>query len=228
LNWRLSGKARAHFDLHRYPFDHQVLSLALEHPRMEYRQLVFHCETRWHPDGKPDLRRHRLGPDFALRDWELQDVRSRDTKVTYGPGEFYSRYTFEVEMRRELLRFFVAELLPILLMVLLSLAASFIPADKLDGKLLLTVLSLLVAVELQVAVREKMPDLGYMTVIDWAFLLAFIAIALGVVQTIVEYRLHAQGRDQAAATAKRAGSALAAVVFFVPVAMLLVVHAWSS
>lgn len=228
LNWRLTGTARAHFDLHSYPFDHQVLSLSFEHPRMEYRQLVFHCETRWHPEGKLDLRRHRLGPDFSMRDWELQDVRSRDTKVTYGPGEFYSRYTFEVEIRRELLRFFVAELLPILLMVLLSLAASFIPADKLDGKLLLTVLSLLVAVEQQAAVREHLPDLGYMTLIDWTFLLAYVAIAIGVVQTIVEHRLYAQGRHQAAATAKLAGTLLAAMLFFIPVAVLLIVHAWGS
>jgi TRAP transporter TAXI family solute receptor len=228
LNWRISGRARAHFDLHAYPFDHQVLSLAFEHPRMEAAKMVYHCETRWHPEGKLDLRRHRLGPDFSLRDWELQEVRSRESQVSYGPGEFYSRYAFEVEIRRELLRFFVAELLPILLMVLLSLSASFIPADKLDGKLLLTVLSLLVAVEQQAAVREHMPDLGYMTLVDWAFLLAYVAIAIGVVQTIVEYRLHAHGRHQASATAKLAGTVLAAALFFVPVAVLLIVHAWGS
>lgn len=222
-NWRIHAKMRAHFDLHRYPFDVQRLEVRLEHPLLQADQLRYHCETRFHPEAGVTLTR-RLGPDFGLTDWELRTVTSSETIVRYGPQEPFSRYTMTVEVQRELLRAMVAEFAPLLLMVLLSLAASGIPAEKLDGKLLLTVLSLLVAVELQVAAQEHMPSLGYLTVIDWAYLCAYASIATGVVQTILEYRQHAMGHDDWALVTKWRGTLISALVFFLPVVTLLIWH----
>ncbi len=222
-NWRIHAKMRAHFDLHRYPFDVQRLEVRLEHPLLQADQLRYHCETRFHPEPGVTLQR-RLGPDFNLSDWQLRNVSSKETIVTYGPQEPYSRYTMTVEVQRELLRALVAEFAPLLLMVLLSLAASGIPPEKLDGKLLLTVLSLLVAVELQVAAQDHIPALGYLTVIDWAYLCAYASIATGVVQTILEYRQHAMGHDDWALVTKWRGTLISALVFFLPVVSLLVWH----
>lgn len=221
LNWRLHGTARAHFDLHRYPFDLQRFELSFEHPLMQTGELVLHCETRWHPEAGLDLQKHRLGPDFSLRDWEVARVFSEDSRTHYGPDEYFSRYTFVVEVRREVVRFLVAELAPIVLMVLMALAASLIPAEKLDAKLLLTVLSLLVAVELQVSANARLPDVGYLTVLDWAYFAAYAAMALAILQTIAEYRLHAVGRDRAAGRIRNIGAVVATLVFFVPLALML-------
>lgn len=222
-NWRIHAKMRTHFDLHRYPFDVQRLEVRLEHPLLQADQLRYVCETRFHPEPGVSLMR-RLGPDFNLTDWQLRAVTSKESIVHYGPQEPFSRYTMTVEVQRELLRALVAEFAPLLLMVLLSLAASGIPPEKLDGKLLLTVLSLLVAVELQVAAQEHMPALGYLTVIDWAYLCAYASIATGVVQTILEYRQHAMGHDDWALVTKWRGTLMSALVFFLPVAALLIWH----
>ena len=222
-NWRIHAKMRTHFDLHRYPFDVQKLEVRLEHPLLQSDQLRYICETRFHPEAGVSLQR-RLGPDFSLTDWDLRSVSTKETIVRYGPQEPFSRYTMTVEVQRELLRTLVAEFAPLLLMVLLSLAASGIPPEKLDGKLLLTVLSLLVAVELQVAAQEHMPALGYLTVIDWAYLCAYASIATGVVQTILEYRQHAMGHDDWALVTKWRGTLISALVFFLPVTGLLLWH----
>ena len=222
-NWRIHAKMRANYDLHHYPFDVQKLELRIEHPLMQLDQLKYHCETRYFPEAGVTLEK-RLGPDFHLPDWELRKVSSAETVVSYGPKEHFSRYTVTVEVQRELLRALIAEFAPLMLMVLLSLAASLIPPDKLDGKLLLTVLSILVAVELQVAFQESVPQLGYLTAIDWAYLCAYVSISTGVLQTILEYRQHAGGHDDWAALTRWRGTLISAGVFFVPVLGMLLWH----
>lgn len=226
LNWRVHARLRSAFDLHRYPLDQQRLTIELEHPLLTADELVYHCETRF---GSPDvnLRRDRLGPDFHLPNWRLTGVHSEETKVMYGPGEEFSRYSFVLTIERALLPFLVRELWPILLMVLVGLAASLVPSEKIDAKLLLTVLALLVAVELQVAHDEQSPHVGYPTLTEYLFLFAYLSIAIGVLTAIVEYRLHDRGRDAAAIRLRRWGALASALAFAVPsivVAWMKVLH----
>ncbi|MBI5609946.1 MAG: TAXI family TRAP transporter solute-binding subunit [Deltaproteobacteria bacterium] len=223
LNWRMHGRARSQFDLHAYPFDAQRFELAFEHPLLQYGQLVFHCETRWHPEAGLTLDQ-RLGPGFSLQDWQLQAVRSEEVKAKYGPTEFFSRYNFVVEVRREVLRFAVADLAPLLLMVLMALAASLIPAEKLDGKLLLTVLALLCSVELQVNAAGHLPEVGYLTVVDWSYFAAYASIGLATLQVIGEYRAHARGRDDVAARLRKWGVLATVAAFALPLAWMLLVR----
>ncbi len=223
LNWRMHGRARSQFDLHAYPFDTQRFELAFEHPLLQFGQLVFHCETRWHPEAGLTLDQ-RLGPGFSLQDWRLQSVRSEEVKARYGPSEFFSRYNFVVEVRREVLRFAVADLAPLLLMVLMALAASLIPAEKLDAKLLLTVLALLCAVELQVNAAGHLPEVGYLTVVDWSYFAAYASIGLATLQVIGEYRAHAAGRDDVAARLRLWGALATVAAFALPLALMLLVR----
>ncbi len=227
LNWRMHGRARSHFDLHAYPFDAQRFELAFEHPLLQYGQLVFHCETRWHPEAKLTLDQ-RLGPNFSLHDWQLVAVRSEEVKSQYGPTEFFSRYNFVVDVRREVLRFAVADLAPLLLMVLMALAASLIPAEKLDAKLLLTVLALLCAVELQVNTAGHLPEVGYLTVVDWSYFAAYASIGIATLQVIAEYRAHAVGRDDLAARLRNWGALATIGAFVLPLAWMLIARKLSA
>jgi TRAP transporter TAXI family solute receptor len=223
MSWRIHAKLRADYDLRNYPFDRQLLSFQLEHPLLAKNRIQYQCETRFHPEGV-DLRRDRLMEDFALRDWKLETVSSVERDVRYGPEETYSRYEFRIQMSRALLPFVVSELAPLLLMVLLGLAAGLIPGDKIDGKLLLTVLALLMAIELQVAHNERAPHIGYLTLTEWMYLVAYVSIAGSIVQSVFEYRLHAAQRDQDAARLRRWGFVLGALVFVVPLTVLLLVR----
>ncbi len=147
---------------------------------------------------------------------------TRQSVADYGLGERYSRYTFAVRVARDPLRFFLVDLLPITLMVLLASAASLIPADKIDAKLLLTVLALLVGVELQVAAAERLPAVGYMTLVDWTYGLAYLSIGISILQAIFEHRASAAARPERAAAVRKRGALLAAAVFFVPLVALIV------
>jgi TRAP-type uncharacterized transport system substrate-binding protein len=215
MNWRVHAKMRATFDLHRYPLDQQRLTVELEHPLLTYDELVFHCETRF---GSPEvnLRKDRLGPGFALPDWKLLGVHSEEAKTTYGPGEHFSRYRFVLTVERALLPFFVRELAPILIMVLIALAGSLVPAEKIDAKLLLTVLALLVAVELQAGQAERAATVGYATLTDFAYLFAYLSISVAVLQSIIEYRLHARDRDDLAIRARNWGAVVTTLAFVLP------------
>ncbi|MEY3013468.1 MAG: hypothetical protein RIT45_2203 [Pseudomonadota bacterium] len=224
-SWRLHGRLRADFDLRRYPFDVHELPIVIEHPLLEVDAFELRPEADWHPPAGLDLRRHRLGPDFRAGDWSLLDVSTRQGVADYGLGERYSRYTFAVRVARDPLRFFLVDLLPIALMVLLALAASLIPADKIDAKLLLTVLALLVGVELQVAAGERLPAVGYLTLVDWTYGLAYIAIGVSILQAIFEHRAHAAGDAERSARVRKRGVTAAAAVFFVPVVALIISRA---
>lgn len=225
MNWRVHAKVRAAFDLHRYPFDQQRLTVELEHPLLTYDELVYHCETRF---GSPevDLRKDRLGPGFELPDWKLVGVQSEEARTTYGPGEHFSRYRFVLTVERALLPFFVRELAPILLMVLIALAGSLVPAEKIDAKLLLTVLALLVAVELQAGQAERAATVGYATLSDYSYLFAYLSISVAVLQSIVEYRLHARERDDLAVRARNWGAVATVLAFAVPMLWVTIARLW--
>jgi hypothetical protein len=214
LTYRLHGTLRGDFDLRRYPFDRQSLRLDIEHPMRASHRLVFKPEVQVARDI--DLVRDRMTEDFHVHDWTFVGATATTRDVRYGPDERYHRHTLAVQLKRDLLPFVFRDLAPVVLMVLLALAAGLIPSGKLDGKLLLTVLALLVAVELQVARAETAPDLGYLTLGEWMCLLAYASIAGGVLQTIVEYRLHAHGRDDTASRVHKGGMVLAALVFVLP------------
>jgi len=216
---RINGRLRAHFALDRYPFDRQRLELHIEHPVFPAEKFLFVPEVEYTPSL--DLRRDRLIAGFALDDWEIESVSTARRLTVYGDDAEYSRYVFTLEVRRALLPFFMKDVLPTALMVLLSIAAAFLTSEKVGDKLMLSVLALLVAVELQLAQAEHLPDVAYMTVGDWLHVLAYIAISMGILQSIVEYRLHVAGRDDAATCVRRGGLALAGAVFVVPLVILL-------
>jgi len=218
-NWRIQAKLRGHFDLRRYPFDSQRLQVELEHPLKTSDQLVYRCETRF---GSPhvDLRRDRLGPDLSFGAWQFSRVHTDEVTSTYGQDEHYSRYRFVLTVERTLLPFVVQVLGPLLLLLLLAWAASWIPHEKIDAKLLLTVLSLVVVVELQVGAAERAPEIAYPTLTEYLYLFTYLSVALSVAQAIVEYRLHARGNDPVAARVRNWGLAASVLVFAVPTAVV--------
>ena len=221
MTWRLHGKLRANFDLRAYPFDVHELPIFIEHPLMQSGDLALHPEGDWHPPKGFDLRKHRLGPDFSTRDWALRGLKASASEVDYGLDERYSRYTLTLQVARDPLRFFLSDLAPIVVMVLLGLAASLIPADKIDAKLLLTVLALLVAVELQMVAAERLPPVGYLTIVDWTYAFAYLSLAVSILQAIFEYRLASSGDRDGAQKVRIRGATASALAFIAPVTWLI-------
>ncbi len=218
-NWRIHAKLRGHFDLRRYPFDRQKLQVEVEHPLMTSSELVYRCETRF---GSPhvDLRRDRLASDLSLGAWQYAKVHTEETTSTYGQDEHYSRYRFVLTVERTILPFLVQVLGPLLLLLLLAWAASWIPHEKIDAKLLLTVLSLVVVVELQVGAAEHAPEIAYPTLTEYLYLFTYLSVALSVAQAIFEYRLHTAGNDAGAARVRNWGLLGSVLVFVVPTAVV--------
>lgn len=222
-SFRVHATLRLDVDLHRYPFDTQHLSVQLEHPLWTIDQFRMVADSR--ADPSVDLRRDRLGRDVRLRDWDLVGVRDGTSEVVYAAEEHFSRYAFTVDVRRSILPFLVGDLVPIALMVMLGLGASFLPGKALDAKLLLTVLALLVAVELQVGGAERMPRTGYLLLSDWMYVLSYVSISLTVAHAIAEHRLTLAERLTAARRVRWWGFAVAAAVFFAPIALMMAARA---
>ncbi|PKN54403.1 MAG: hypothetical protein CVU56_26780 [Deltaproteobacteria bacterium HGW-Deltaproteobacteria-14] len=221
--YRVHASLRVDVDLERYPFDTQTLELQLEHPLWTIDQLSYAAESQ--VDPTLDLRRDRVGADVRLRDWQIEAVRDGVSEMVYAADQHFGRYTFTVEVRRSLLPFLVGELAPIVLMVLIGLAATFLPAKALDAKLLLTVLALLVAVELQAAGADHMPHAGYLLLSDWLYVLSYLSIGLAVVHAIAEHRFFLVDRFAAAKRVRWGGFVLAAAVFFIPLTVMMVARA---
>ncbi len=220
-NWRIQAKLRGHFDMQRYPFDRQRLAVELEHPLLTSSELVYRCETRF-GSQHVDLRRDRLGPDLSFGAWQFAKVNTEETTSTYGQDEHYSRYRFVLTVERTLLPFVVQVLGPLLLLLLLAWAASWIPHEKIDAKLLLTVLSLVVVVELQVGAAEHSPEIAYPTLTEYLYLFTYLSVALSVALAIVEYRLHNAGNDPGAVRVRNWGLLASVLVFVVPTVVVFV------
>lgn len=221
--YRVHATLRVDVNLERYPFDTQALTLQLEHPLWTIDQFRLVAESQFTPSI--DLRHERVGDGVRLRDWQIEAVHDATSETVYAADQHFSRYTFTVEVQRALLPFLVGELAPIALMVLLGLAATFLPAKALDAKLLLTVLALLVAVELQAAGAERVPHAGYLLLSDWLYVLAYLSIGLTVVHAIAEHRFFLADKLVASKRVRWGGFALAASVFFLPVAAMMLARA---
>lgn len=221
LNWRVQGKLRSHFDLMRFPFDRQRLAVEIEHPLRTTDELVYRCETRF---GSPhvNLRKDRLGPDLQFGAWRFASVATEEVTMTYGQDEAFSRYRFVVTVQRALLPYFVEVIGPLLLLLVLAWSASLIPHEKIDAKLLLTVLALVVVVELQVAGAERAPNVDYPTFNEYLYLFTYLSIAVTVGQAILEYRLHSAGNDSAADKVGWRGIVASVAVFALPMTVILV------
>jgi neurotransmitter-gated ion-channel len=172
------------FQLRRFPFDTQTLSIII-HPFVSAASLI-----------KFSLNDHKtwlsseLETYSSLAQWRLEAVSPRISSWKFFDGSEVSEMRFEILVDRRSNFYVWKVILPLTLMVIISWAAFWIEASDLDNQLQVAVTTILTVIAFAFAISATMPRVPYLTYIDAFFLQCYVFVFLAIVELMTVHITH--------------------------------------
>ena len=179
---RDQGRFSTKFQLERYPFDRQVLSVIMEDAESSGTQLYV-------PDKAPVT----INPNITLPGFRLGAPRMMiaDNKYPTDFGdlavpnpESYSRVILEVPVTRPMVTLAIKTFVPILLIIACAALVYFIRPVYIDGRIGLGITALLTLVALQLTASASLPEVDYLMMIDKVYLASYGFILAALVRVV--------------------------------------------
>lgn len=149
-----------------------------------------------------------LDRSVSLPDWDLErakasiDVHEYATAFGYpkgaGDNRHFDRLRLEVVVQRELLPYLLKYLFPLLVILAMAYSRCFWGPDQLDSSVAVVTTALLAVVALHLAHATGLPEIGYLVKGDLFFLHTDLTLVSSLIALVVEHRLDAAGRSEAA------------------------------
>ncbi len=215
--WRVQGEFRNDFDLHRYPFDRQTLTISMANARAPMERIVYVLDKRTtgKPTGAASTELLSIASPIAFRNltqWDPLDTRSRrENLVTDSPLGDPSRIGAEsqrelsgflvtVDIQRRALSTVIKTLLPLLLLALIMFASLFFPAALVKEKVSVAVTGALSGAVLLTSINTQLGGVGYTIAVEYMFYIFFALSLLCIVAVLSVERLRVGNRPNAAIT----------------------------
>jgi len=204
--WRVQGEFRNPFDLHRYPFDRQSLTIRFFNARAARDHIVyaldrsasdagetrgifgstgaaakeaFHLLSQWRFAGA-----HQQRENFVAKSSLGDPVRLG--RVNYRE---LSGYAATFDLQRLALSVLVKNLLPLWLMTCMLYASLHFPSSLVEPKLGVGITAMLTGMVLLNSVNGQMGAVGYTVAVEYAFYLFFALGLLHIISVLVTKRL---------------------------------------
>jgi hypothetical protein len=215
---RLHSTLRSEFNLRRFPFDQQTLTLRLSDNEFDSKSVVY--------SEKPYV----LGLDDGVRTMVSGWRVSGEPTFTHTRSAFewepgapqYDYAQFQVSIQRHVTFHLTRYFLPLILIVVVSMLAFWIDPEDLSSQMQIGVTCLLAAIALQFAEGGTLPEVSYLTLADRAYAVCYVAIAAAVVESISVNALVRKGFKERAIRLDR----ICRLLFPVAVIVGLAVSAW--
>ncbi len=171
--WKMAGTFHESPDLHAYPFDTQELTIELEDDSNGLDALKLVAD----PDHS------FLEPGFEIPGWDLAFVRARILNHYY-PDRFenddlyYSRYKFQIGIKRFATSAVFTVFMPALVIVLISLSGLWFPRDELEVRSNATTPMLAAAVLFHFALMQELPATAYLSRADKLMMAVYACLFL--------------------------------------------------
>ncbi len=182
---RVEGRFFHPFSFERYPLDVQQLGLVLESSLHTLDQLVY----------VPAAEGSGLSDDVYVPGWSLGPLqhelraRSYDTRfgdvAHTGPRTTFGSTRFFFSLERPATFFVFKLLLPLLVVMISSIATFSLHASYVDARIAIPITALLTAVFLQQSYSANLPEISYMVLMDEIYALAYVVISAAFVVTLV-------------------------------------------
>ncbi|MCX8176298.1 MAG: hypothetical protein N3E48_03595 [Candidatus Bathyarchaeota archaeon] len=154
LEYRVRGDFIKTFDFSQYPFETHILAVELEHKNLNASKLTFTVD----PTSNIDKAVNVAG-------WEIGKFEATTTEHSYGE-EAYSRFVFNIQLKRPMLSSFVKSVLPVVVITTISLLTFFISPQNFSQRIGLGVTTLMSATAFHLALLSGIPPVGYLTLAD--------------------------------------------------------------
>jgi hypothetical protein len=174
----VTGKFTTAVDLREYPFDTQVLDIAIEDQKAGIDQLVF----------EPDKNRTSLDSSFRLSSFSAAGVGAVAYKHKYPPrfdrdDLYVSRYKFSLAVERFATSAAFSVYVPALIIVLISLTGMWVPPEELEVRSNAGAPMLAAAVLFHYSLIQSLPATGYLTHADKLMLGVYLSLLLNMLST---------------------------------------------
>lgn len=212
--YRIQGTFKAQLDFSDFPFDTQTLDITIQNVDAPATQLIYAPDPdllsttsaerlqsgvnigknidnipNWKADSV-DFFQQSIGSSAALGDPTVVDTATTTTT--------YSQFVTETMISRDVNSFLVKNVLPLLLLVLVTYIALWTPGSDLATRVSFGVTGILTGAVMLNDVTASLPNVDYSVAIQWAYY-AFIALsALVVLEGIFSHKLNEDGSLNAA------------------------------
>lgn len=191
---RIRSTLRTAFDLRRFPFDRQALSLKLSDDEYPSSELVYSSKpyaVAFDDQVRETLSSWKIDSEPAFSH-EIQAFKWEHGAPSY--DNVLVRFVVRRHVTFHIFKFF----LPLLVIVLLAFTVFWIDPDDLNTPATMGVTCLLAAIAFQFAEASTLPEVSYLTFADRAYITCYVAIGAALIETMWTHRLAKRGdRDRA-------------------------------
>ena len=241
--WRVQGEFRNEFDLHRFPFDWQHLSLPFYNASGASDRIVYVVDERTGgaPGGSPALAAAQAQPSAIasptafndLTQWSpIGGVERRENLVTdsslgdprRGAAESYrelSGFEATFDVKRNALATVAKTLMPLLLMTLIIYTTLHFPPVLIKEKVTVAITGALSGAVLLTAINSQLGSIGYTIAIEYAFFVFFGLTTFIIVTALAAQHFRHLKRESLAMLTERGTQAI-----FLLAIVALVYGAW--
>lgn len=189
VRWRVQGTFRGDFPVGAFPFDRQTLPVVFGLDESE-GELV------------PDLGASGMNPRFSVTGWLYEPYfNARSGVQRYGSdlgsvkregqSAQLRRAAFTVELHRPFAPYLLKFAMPLVLILLMSLLALWLPPTELEVRSAMGVTALLSCIAFHYTQADTLPSVTYLVAADKLFLGAYVFITATMLITVVAFRLNA-------------------------------------
>jgi Neurotransmitter-gated ion-channel ligand binding domain len=205
---------RSDLDLRRFPFDRETLEVRIQSFIWMRDQMVF----------VSDPERIGFNPRSTFEELAVRRVSTeiRQRELTgWTAAESYSEFVALIEVQRRAAFYMWTVFTPVTLIFLISCVIFVLPIKEFNGRIGISLTALLACIAMQFTVSFNLPQVSYLTVIGWMFVVTYFCLSLGVLISTVQATLLANQPERAMRLDRLAGLGLPAL-FFALIALCMI------
>jgi len=183
---RLTGTFTSHFDLHRFPNDAQTLVIDFLSRGHTQKQVQFVRDDTW--TGQAER--------FTISDWTVGKVSLIEKPYTI-PSLDVSVPGMRLELPVERLVGYYAGtvLASAAIIVCMAWLVFWIPPDAINPRISVSVTSMLTLIAHRFVIQGELPNLPYLTTMDYFLLGSTLMVLLGLIEVVTVYRQINKGSE---------------------------------
>jgi hypothetical protein len=196
---RFEAVLSSDYDLRKFPFDTQQLQVEIQ------PFLSAASEIRFAPEP---LASTGISPEqhTDLAAWQFKNLQYSAEKVAHVPSfPAGNEALFQLKVTRRGGFYIWKAFVPLLLMTLIPAVVFWIDVSQFDWVLKIPMTMLLAMVALEFTIARDLPRIGYITLLDAAFLASFAFCFFCIAEITFVFLLHLRGRRELAVKLHRAG-----------------------
>ncbi len=192
--YRVQGTFSEPMSFKDYPWDKHTLTIRFQNPILTESDIVYVPDLAVNSSPQED----RLVSGFdqsrpfnRVPSWIVYSVDFSQVSITETAAEYeteglvqYSEFRTGLSLERDVRSFLIKNLLPLLLLTIVTYSALWFPADQAGNRIKLLLTGLLTSSVMLSSLSGQLPDIGYTVAIEWGFYVYMGGVALLVLLNI--------------------------------------------